>query len=165
MCPYLPPEQRKEEDYRQLVNSLNKIGEHCKQEGITLCYHNHDFELELLSNGKTALEMLLNETNPEWVKAEFDIYWLTRAGHDPVEWIKRYQGRTPLVHLKDMTTDAEKQFAELGTGGVDLHSVLEIGAESGIEWWIIEQDECKNPPLQCVEKSMNYLQNYRNQYQ
>ncbi|MBF0705443.1 sugar phosphate isomerase/epimerase [Alkalihalobacillus hwajinpoensis] len=157
VCPFLAPEMRTEEGYSELIRSLNDIGRECSKEGITLCYHNHDFELERLSNGKTALGTILDETNPECVKAEFDIYWLTRAGENPVEWMKRYQDRTPLVHLKDMTTDGEQFFAELGTGGVDLNGVLNQGDVSNVDWWIVEQDKCKRSPLESIEMSMNYF--------
>jgi sugar phosphate isomerase/epimerase len=157
VCPYLPPEERTEKHYIQLIDDLNSIGEKCFNEGITLCYHNHDFELTTLSNGKPALEMILNETNPHWVKAEFDIYWLTFAGEKPVEWLKRYQGRTPLVHLKDMTLDGERFFAELGTGGVELTSVLDYGIHSDVDWWIVEQDESRISPIESVRKSLDYL--------
>jgi sugar phosphate isomerase/epimerase len=159
VCPFLPLERRKQEDYLQFIKSLNNIGKTCQKEGITLCYHNHDFELLPLADGRTALETILDETNPEWVKAEFDVYWLTRAGEDPVEWLKRYQDRTPLVHLKDMTTEGEQLFAELGTGGVDLDAVLNQGKASKVEWWIVEQDQCKRHPFESVEISMNYLKN------
>jgi sugar phosphate isomerase/epimerase len=74
-----------------------------------------------------------------------------------VEWIHRYKNRTPLVHLKDMTTDAEQFFAELGTGGVDLETVLNAGEEAGVEWWVVEQDLSRRTPLESIEISMNYL--------
>lgn len=157
VCPFLPPERRNEEDYLQLIKSLNHIGQECHKEGITFCYHNHDFELELLSNGRTALETILEETNPEWVKVELDIYWLTKVGEDPVQWLQRYKGRTPLVHLKDMTTDDEQFFAELGTGGVDLEGVLKQGPDSNVEWFIVEQDQTRISPLESIEISLNYL--------
>lgn len=156
-CPYLSPDERSEEHYIQLIDDLNSIGEKCFHDGITLCYHHHDFELSTLSNGKTALDTILTETNPHWVKAEFDVYWLTYAGEDPVEWLKRYQGRTPLVHLKDMTTDGERFFAELGTGGVDISSILAYGVHSDVDWWIVEQDESRIPPLESVSMSLEYL--------
>lgn len=155
VCPYI--EERTETDYRRLINTLNIAGEKCKKAGISLCYHNHDFELEQLGDGRTALQTILEETNPEWVKAEFDIYWLTFAGEDPVAWMNRYKGRTPIVHLKDMTTDEERFFAELGTGGVDIESVLGLGESSGVDWWIVEQDECRQDPFQCVSESINFL--------
>jgi sugar phosphate isomerase/epimerase len=157
VCPFLAPELRTEEGYSELIRTLNDIGKECSKEGLTLCYHNHDFELERLSSGKTALETIFDETNPEWVKAEFDIYWLTRAGENPVDWMKRYHDRTPLVHLKDMTTDGEKFFAELGTGGVDLNAVLQQGDQSNVDWWIVEQDKCKRYPFESIEMSMNYF--------
>jgi len=157
VCPYLLPEERTEEHYIQLVDDLNSFGERCSDEGITLCYHNHEFELSTLSNGKTALDTILSETNPDWVKAEFDIYWLTYAGENPVEWLKRYHDRTPLVHLKDMTTDGERFFAELGAGGVDIDSVLDYGVHHDVNWWIVEQDESRISPFDSVRMSLEYL--------
>jgi sugar phosphate isomerase/epimerase len=161
VCPYLQPEERTEKDYFRLIDDLNDIGEKCASEGISLCYHNHDFELKTLSNGRTALETILSETNPDWVKAEFDIYWLTFAGERPDKWLERYGDRSPLVHLKDMTTDGERFFAELGTGGVDLESVLESRNGGGIDWWIVEQDECSTSPLESVQRSLEYLKKKR----
>lgn len=157
VCPYLMPNRRSEEDYLSLITLLDEIGETCRQEGITLCYHNHDFELDCLADGRTALESILDDVNEDNVKAELDIYWLTKAGEKPIEWINRYQARTPLVHLKDMTTDEEKFFAELGTGGVDIEAVLNFGEEAGVQWWVVEQDMSRRTPFESIEISMNYL--------
>ncbi|MGM0924296.1 MAG: sugar phosphate isomerase/epimerase family protein [Bacillota bacterium] len=157
VCPYLPPERRTEEDYRELIRLLNQFGKTCSEEGITLCYHNHDFELNKLSDGRTALETIFEETNPEWVKAEFDIYWLTKAGQNPLDWMKRYTNRTPLIHLKDMTNDEKQFFAELGTGRIDIESVIKKGDEAKVEWWVVEQDRSNLTPLKSIEISMNYL--------
>lgn len=157
VCPFLPPERRSEQDYRELVSILNSVGETCYKEGLSFAYHNHDFELQPLSDGRKPLELSLEETNHDWVKAEFDVYWLTKAGEDPVKWLERYQGRTPLVHLKDMTTDGEKFFAELGTGGVDLSAILNKGEASQVEWWVVEQDQSRRSPLESIEMSFHYL--------
>ncbi|WP_129729149.1 sugar phosphate isomerase/epimerase family protein [Ectobacillus funiculus] len=157
VCPYLMPERRSEEDYKALIAILDEAGERCQREGITLCYHNHDFELGRLSDGRTALETIFDDTNAENVKTELDIYWLTKAGEQPVQWINRYTNRTPLVHLKDMTTDEEKFFAELGTGGVDVEAVLNLGEEAGVQWWVVEQDVSRRTPFESIEISINYL--------
>lgn len=154
VCPYLFENQR--DDYYNLASRLNKIGEKCQQEGISLSYHNHDFELEK-SEGKTYLDILFAETNPEFVKAELDVYWLTFAGEDPLQWIEKYSNRLPLIHLKDMTTDEEKTFAELGTGGVDIKAIVEKCKLENIEWFIIEQDKCKRSPFESIEQSIKYL--------
>jgi sugar phosphate isomerase/epimerase len=157
VCPYLLPERRREEDYQALISFLDQAGEVCHHEGITLCYHNHDFELARLSDGRTALETIFEDTNASNVKAELDVYWLTKAGEKPVAWMNTYKSRTPLIHLKDMTTDAEQFFAELGTGGVDLEAVLQMGEEAGVQWWIVEQDESRRTPFESIEISMEYL--------
>ncbi|MEK3888579.1 sugar phosphate isomerase/epimerase family protein [Bacillus sp. FSL K6-3431] len=162
VCPYLLPDQRSEEDYQALIPFLEEAGETCRQEGITLCYHNHDFELERLSDGRTALEAIFNDTSANNVQAEPDVYWLTKAGENPVEWIKRYQDRTPLIHLKDMTLDEEQFFAELGTGGVDIEAVLEIGKEIGVAWFVVEQDATRRTPFESIEISINYLKGLAN---
>jgi sugar phosphate isomerase/epimerase len=157
VVPFLMPERRTEEDYQALISLLNKAGEICSREGITLCYHNHDFELEDLKDGRKALEAIFDDTEEKNLKAELDIYWLTKVGENPVEWMNRFKKRTPLVHLKDMTTDEEQFFAELGTGGVDVEAVLKIGEETGVEWWIIEQDMTRRKPFESIEISLNYL--------
>ena len=88
VCPYILPEQRSEENYQALLQTLEKAEEACRKEGLTLCYHNHDFELEKMADGRTVLETILDETK---TAAEFDIYWLTKAGEQPAEWIKNTQ--------------------------------------------------------------------------
>ncbi len=154
VCPYLVEERR--DEYDQLQQTLSQVGERCAKEGIALSYHNHDFELEKRED-RSHLERLFDETNPEYVKAELDVYWLTLAGENPVEWMKKYSGRMPLIHLKDMTTDSERTFAELGTGGVNLEGILHTLDEAQVEWVVVEQDRCKRSPLESVEISINYL--------
>jgi len=156
-CPFLMPDRRSEEDYQKLIPILDQVGEKLRAEGITFLYHNHDFELERLSDGRTALEAIFDDTKPENLSTEFDVYWLTKAGEKPVEWINRYKNRTPIVHLKDMTTDDEKFFAELGTGGVDIEAILNVAEESGVEWFVVEQDQSRRTPFESVEMSINYL--------
>lgn len=149
VCPYLTEEER---DYALLISDLNAIGKRCHEAGLTLCYHHHDFEVRAEYKGRPALSSILEETQ---VEPELDIYWLTYAGERPSEWIERYN--PPLVHLKDMTTDGERFFAELGTGGVDLDSVFASGESADIQWWIVEQDASKTSPIESVRKSMDYL--------
>ncbi|KMK78121.1 sugar phosphate isomerase/epimerase family protein [Alkalihalobacillus pseudalcaliphilus] len=154
IVPFLMPEERSEEGYQQLILLLKEVKQVCEREGMTLCYHNHDFEFEKIADGRYALQAILEETG---VEAEFDIYWITKAGERPVDWLQRYQDRVSLVHLKDMTVDEEQFFAELGTGGVDIKSVLQVGEEIGVKWWVVEQDESKIDPLESIKISMDYL--------
>ncbi|WBL15822.1 MULTISPECIES: sugar phosphate isomerase/epimerase family protein [Sutcliffiella] len=156
VVPYIMPENQNEDYYYSLISFLKTANAKCNEQGLTLCYHNHDFELEKLSDGRKVLEAILEETS---VSTEFDVYWLTKAGEDPVDWLTRYRDRTPLVHLKDMTLDDERFFAELGTGGVNVESILQTGKEQNVKWWIVEQDESRRTPLESIEISINYLKN------
>ncbi|WP_368505169.1 sugar phosphate isomerase/epimerase family protein [Alkalihalophilus sp. As8PL] len=159
-CPILPEDRRGGiSEYSQFAQRLNEIGKVCSDNGIQFSYHNHEFELEEI-DGSKPLRILLDETDPKWVNAELDIYWLTKAGENPVEWINQYKGRTPLLHLKDMTNDSEQFFAELGTGGVDVLSAIEEGKDAGVEWFIVEQDQTKKRPFESVKNSIDYLKSH-----
>ena len=155
VCPYLEPEDRRPEFYQELVQFLNQLGKQLNEAGLVLCYHNHDFELELMPNGQTVLDYLFDQTEVANLQAELDLYWLKKMDQDPIEWIKRYHDRTPLIHLKDMTTDGEQFFAELGSGGLDLEGILATGEP---EWWIVEQDESRIDPLESIQISYHYLE-------
>ena len=99
VCPWAKFDSRAE--WVEFAGFLNRVGEKCREKGICLCYHNHAQELELY-NGEYALDILFKETDPEFLKAEIDTYWIQYAGIDPIEYMKKYAGRTPLVHQKDM---------------------------------------------------------------
>ncbi|MCE7793940.1 sugar phosphate isomerase/epimerase [Salipaludibacillus sp. CUR1] len=158
VVPFLEENEQTEEGYLSLIAFLQEAGKTCREQGITLCYHNHDFELDLLPNdGRQALSAIFNETTAGELMTELDVYWLKKADEDPADWIKRYHERTPLIHLKDMTPDEEGFFAELGTGGVDIEEITKLSATQKIDWWIIEQDVSRRDPLESIEISINYL--------
>ncbi len=157
ICPSMPGEYRKGglEGYKTFAAQLNTIGEKVKAAGMQFCYHNHAFEFEK-ADGQVLYDVLMQETDPELVKAEVDVYWVVRGGIDPVELIKRYSGRVPLLHMKDMDP-ADESFAPVGTGSIDLEAVAKAGKASGTVWYIVEQDRTKRPPLEAVEISLNHL--------
>lgn len=156
-CPWVAEERRQSaSDWKKLAESLNRIGEETKRNGIQLCYHNHAFEFEKFDS-KYALDILYEHTDPELVKAELDIYWISRGGENPAEYIRKYANRVPLVHLKDVADDEAKSFAEVGEGTLDLASVFAASESSGAQWYIVEQDVCKRPPLESIKISINNL--------
>ncbi|MNP58754.1 Xylose isomerase-like TIM barrel [compost metagenome] len=107
------------------------------------------------------------QTSPEAVKVEMDVCWVQFAGQNPIEYINKYAGRLPLLHLKDFSKDEQGQMKtlELGQGSVDLPAVIEGATSAGVEWLIVEQDVCQNPPLESVSNSYNWLkENYLNQF-
>lgn len=143
-------------DYIETARLFNKIGEKCKEKGLQFCYHNHSHEFASY-NGEHGLDILYRETDPELVMAEIDTYWVKYAGLDPAEYIKKYSGRTPLIHLKDMDNGEDRAFAEIGNGILDFNSIINAAQDSGAEWLIVEQDVCKRPAIESVKISFENL--------
>lgn len=157
VCPWLPPEQRNPEFYRTLVPMLKQTGSACASEGLTFAYHNHDFELEAAFDQMNVLEFFAQEISPEHLKFELDVYWVALAGLNPNQILEQFSDRVLLVHLKDMSTDGSKTFAEVGSGSLDFPAILKTAEQIGVHWGIVEQDRCKGDPLESVAMSYQYL--------
>lgn len=161
VVPWVPPEvRRNSEDWRRLGAWLNTLGARCWDAGLRLVYHNHAFEFEPLPEGGTGMDILVAETDPVLVGFELDLYWAAYAGEDVPGWIRRLAGRLPLVHLKDMTADDERFFAEVGQGVLPWDVWLPLITETGVMWWMVEQDVCRRPPMEAIRMSLDYLRKY-----
>jgi sugar phosphate isomerase/epimerase len=157
ICPWVAPELRDSaENYRALGQTLNRVGKAYASQGLKLCYHNHDFEFQRFGE-QTGLEILMQETDPALVGFELDVFWAAYAGFEPIATIKQMAGRMPLVHLKDLSTDAQMPFAEVGHGTLDFPAILAACDEVGVEYGVVEQDRCARPPLESVGMSLAYL--------
>ena len=155
VCPMLPKELQTVDGYKQVKQHLNDISK--QAEGFRMSYHNHNFEFDTDINGQSALEFLLEPSPENKILAEIDVYWVKKAGLDPLAFIQAYSHRMPLIHLKDMTKDSDQTFAELGTGSINFAPILEWGERSGVEWYIVEQDVCKGDPMKSLEISLEHL--------
>ena len=131
------------------VRRVNKIAESL---GFKFAYHNHDREFLLLNNGKFALDELLGDD----IAAELDVYWISKAGQNPLEYIQKYSRRLPLLHLKDRSPETGS-FTELGTGDIPLRACVEKLDDSCCKWLIYEQDICNHPSLKSAEISIRNL--------
>jgi len=154
--PYMPDAYRTPDRFDQTCRFLNRVGQACKQRGFTFCYHNHAFEFETKIGDKTLFDALYDQTDPELVKGEVDVYWVKYAGYDPAEVISARPARYPLIHLKDMTA-GEPTFAEVGEGIVDMPAVFAASEANGAEWYIVEQDRCQRPTLESAKLSLDNL--------
>jgi sugar phosphate isomerase/epimerase len=159
IIPYLADNRRQSiDDYKRLANELNGLGERLKANELTLCYHNHAFEFDKFGGDVYAYDVLFDETDPELVKVEMDAFWVTKAGEDPVAYLKKYKNRVPLIHVKDMTAAPESTFAEVGEGVIDFTPIFEAAEAAGTEFYVVEQDQTfKHPPLESVRISFNNL--------
>jgi sugar phosphate isomerase/epimerase len=148
---YLTEDERKTiGDYKKVAALLNQAGEICKQNGIKLAYHNHDFELKTLDN-ELPYDILLKEVDPSLLVMELDLYWTVKAGLDPVQLFKDHPGRFPLWHVKDMNEAGE--FTEVGTGVIDFTRIFDNKKAAGLKHFFVEQDRTVKPPLESIEIS------------
>lgn len=159
-CPWLPEDRRSADGYKRLAESLNVAGARARDRGLQLCYHNHNFEFDEYS-GKTGFDILFDAANPDLLKIELDTYWAEFACHSSADLIRRYAGRVPLVHLKDMTGTDTPTFAEVGEGRMDFEAIFQACEESGgVAWYIVEQDKCERPPLESARISLENLRKW-----
>ena len=160
-CPYiaiptLPPQWRSRDGngYRRLAAHLNAIGQRCHQQGISLVYHNHDFDF-VQDEGQYLLDILLAETDPAYLQLELDSGWAAYSGVDTPSYLQRYAGRVPLIHLKDLTP--ERAFAEIGDGTLDIAAYYKAALASGIRYYLVENDTPRYPSLESVQRSLENL--------
>lgn len=156
ICPFMVPEFRNEEGFRDLKDTLNRMAKEAP--GYRFSYHNHAFEFDIEIDGQDALRYTLDPADNNQILAEIDVYWATKAGKDPLAYIAPYANRMPIIHLKDMTDDDRQMFAEVGTGVIDFVPILKWGEANGVEWYAVEQDICERPPLDCLQTSLTNLE-------
>jgi sugar phosphate isomerase/epimerase len=157
VCAYLIDSERGTLDqYKQIAAHLNKAGERCKKAGIQLCYHNHDFEF-VAQNGQLPYDILLKETDKQLLKMELDLYWATKAGHDPLALFKAHPGRFPLWHVKDMDKTEKKDFTEVGNGVIDFKKIFAARQLAGMQYYFVEQDRTPGDPFDSIKQSIGYI--------
>jgi sugar phosphate isomerase/epimerase len=138
---------------------LNQIGKKCTAAGIKLLYHNHDFEFVANEEEIVPIEYFLENTDPAHVNFQMDLFWVTKAGADPVQYFEKYPGRFKVWHVKDM--DAEGNFAPVGRGTINFGKLLAQKELSGMEYYIVEQDQTYElDPLEAIKISHKGLSKF-----
>lgn len=173
-------------DVLKRCDVYNRVGEICRERGVTLCYHNHFQEFQRLCR-IPAMEWILENTDPTFMSLELDVYWSSRAGIDTVEFLKRYIDRVAILHLKDFPADApqkldmfdgvllpyqkltpeafdlvtdKKLFTELGEGILPLKEMIELGRAAGVPWTVIDQDSTRIDPFESIRKNKAFLEQF-----
>ncbi len=135
-----------------LATILTTLGKKCKKAGLQLLYHNHDFEYKKDNEGIVPIDYLLENTDPNFVNFQMDLYWVTKAGADPVAYFKKYPGRFKIWHVKDM--DDQGRFAPVGKGHIDFAKILANKKLSGMKYYMVEQDRTFDmTPLEAIKIS------------
>ena len=160
----MPLDCRDSEDgFRRFAAIANEIGQGLHDAGFSFSYHNHSFEF-LRFGDRSGLELIFDETDPRYVQAELDTYWIQHGGADPVLWIERMRDRMPVVHLKDMimlpADDGGRPvqaMAEVGEGNMNFAGILQACQRAGVEWYAVEQDICQRDPFESLAISYRNL--------
>lgn len=154
---YLNADERTSlDDYKFVCENLNKAGEVCKKYGMRIGYHNHDFELVKI-NDQVPYHLMLSSVDPKLVSMELDLYWLTFAGENPVDYFKKYPGRFEQWHLKDMDKLDRKKNSNLGAGSMDFKQLLSYGPQAGLKHAYIEHDSYPATSWESVEADIAYV--------
>ncbi len=157
VCAWLSPKERLGLDhYKKMAGDFNTAAATCKAAGIQFCYHNHDFEFEK-QDDKYPYDVLLDNTDPELVKMEMDMYWINKAGQDAHKLFEKHPGRFPLWHLKDMDSTPEHAFTEVGNGVIDFKKIFADAKLAGMKYFFVEQDKCPGSPFDSITKSIGYI--------
>ncbi|KRB11467.1 xylose isomerase [Lysobacter sp. Root690] len=149
VVPYLKKEERPTDaaGWTALGQELGEISDKVRAKGMTLAYHNHDFEI-VDFNGKTGLELMFEGAGPK-LEAELDLAWIARAGHDPAALLGKFRGRVYAVHAKDNAPSGQAKeedgFAAVGKGVLNWNAILPAAAGAGVQWYIIEHDHPLDP--------------------
>lgn len=154
---WTPAEARRTmDDWKRVAEGFNWAGRKAKEAGLGFAYHNHDFEFKSI-DGQIPFDLLLAETDPELVKIEMDLYWITLGGFDPLQYFRRFPGRFPMVHVKDMKKGGERpQMVDVGKGDIDFRGIFARREDAGIRHFFVEHDEPADP-MASITDSYQYL--------
>jgi len=148
-------------DWLNGARRLDDLGAKLRAAGLRLSYHNHAFEFEKFpGDDRCKLDILMESTSPENLKAELDLAWAYVGGVDPAAYIRKYKGRCPVIHAKDVVRakDGKKQqFKPLGQGELNWPEIFAAGNEAGVEWYVYEQDSGEGSPFDYTRASYEFL--------
>ena len=163
--PWINEEDRSIEKYKSMIADWNEVGSIMKSVGIRFAYHNHNFEFLPTDGIIPYFDIFLKEMDADLITMEIDLYWVTKAGHDPVEIFNKYPGRFKLWHFKDQaipsapTYEVEKEDITLvGAGSIDFKRIYAARAVSGMKNFFVEDDNQGNgDPFGGIETSIKNL--------
>jgi len=154
---YLVEQERETLDsYKRVCELLNQANEVCKQAGMKLGYHNHDFEFVTM-DGQIPYDVMLQELDPS-INMELDLYWITRAGKKPLDYFEKFPGRFTQWHVKDMSKSDPTLQTDVGTGAIDFQSIFAKAELSGLKHYYLEQENYAVSEVSSIKNGYKYLQ-------
>ena len=164
--PYIMPKARGNADFfKKTADQMNHVAAECHKAGLQFCYHNHAFEFGG-KPGERPIDIFKERLDHKLVHLEMDLFWVSVAGHDPLEMLKEWKGRVALLHLKDKAKDQPVQYAEnvdrsafkeVGSGSLNFAAILKAAPAAGVKHYFVEQDQTPGDPLDSLKKSFDYV--------
>jgi len=158
VVPIVPENERSLDDYQRHAETLNIAGEKTREAGITMAYHNHDFEFDTQEEGRIGYDILTNETEPELVVFEMDLFWAEVAGYEASFYFLKHPGRFPMIQVKDRHYSG--RMVDVGRGYIDFEDIFSYGRKGGFRHYFVEHD---NPSdgINSMAYSYNTVRNLR----
>jgi sugar phosphate isomerase/epimerase len=146
-----------EAGFKRFAHDATEVGRRLAEAGLTFSYHNHSFEFVRFGE-RTGLDIIYEESDPRYLMAELDTYWVQHGGGDVIDWIDKLAGRMPVIHFKDMVIHEGQQImAEIGEGNLNWRGILDACKDADIDWYAIEQDVCRRDPFDSLRISYDNL--------
>ncbi len=152
---YAFKEEEPDSTYANYVTRFTPVVKALHENGKFFMHHNHDQEFKKI-DGKLVIERLAEDFPADSFGFTLDTYWVQRGGGDPAAWIEKLAGRLPVIHLKDYAHGAV--MSVVGEGNINFDRVFEKAASSGVQYMLVEQDNCNGEdPFDCLKRSYQYL--------
>ncbi|HSK18497.1 MAG TPA: sugar phosphate isomerase/epimerase [Longimicrobiales bacterium] len=159
--PWLAAQERRTvDDWKRTAADFNEQARRARSAGLRFAYHNHDFEFTRIAD-VVPFDVLLAGTDPDLVDFELDIYWITRAGFDAVDYLVRFPGRFTMTHLKDSGGAPDHEMVDVGSGSIDFAHVIAAANASGVRHHFVEHDRPADA-LSSIRSSYAYLSDINN---
>ncbi|MFK4566830.1 sugar phosphate isomerase/epimerase family protein [Enterococcus sp. UD-01] len=164
---YIDDEDQNTEGYIKTKRQLLQVAYELSPKGYRIGLHNPEYDYINKINNRNVLQFITDPDFNVGIYAEPDTYWLACAGENPVEAIKMYSGRCPIIHLKDFKSgfdrfDLANSVAEVGSGEIAMDQVINWGEANGVEFYCVEQDSSKIGMLNSMAQSFDYLMSLEN---
>ena len=140
----------------QAAENLNRLGRIIKQAGFSFAWHPHNWEFIPGKGGQRAFDIIMQNTDPEFVSLELDLYWVVKGGSDAIAEMNQYPGRTKLFHVKDMGKDEDRKIVCVGEGQIDFKQVFQYAKDHGIGYWLVE-NETPESSIECAGKAIEHV--------
>lgn len=153
---------KSDETNKKISDIMNVASEELAKHGMACGYHNHAVEFGAVPNnaeGKLWWDLFAERTNKNVVLQQ-DVAWTWVAGKNPVDYVKKYPGRTVTTHFKAKIRKGAKGEPFVNENDMEWKELIKACHEvGGTEWFSIEQEEYPKgmTPLECVERSYKNL--------